>query len=69
MNDFTKQVQDFFVAEDPSLIGRLDQAVYTVSELNLWPDYVHSVSTEQAIMCWKIVEKMRIAEFPKDLTL
>lgn len=69
MNNFTKQVQDFFETEDPTLVGKLYDAVFTISELSLWPDYVHSVSTEQAIMCWKIVEKMRITEFPKDLTL
>ena len=63
-----EQTLDFFSMEDPELVGTLGEALYTMSELSLWPDGV-SVSEEQVIMCWKVVEKMRREQFPDGLVM
>lgn len=51
----------------PELQGNLDEALFAVSESVGWPDCVDSVSAEQALMCWAIVEKLRTETFPKEL--
>lgn len=68
MEDVKKQVQEFFESPDPTLMRNdLHQAAFTMSELGLWSDYVDSVSAQQIIQCWKIVEKLRTTKFPRTL--
>lgn len=33
----------------------LAEVLYSISEYGLWPDYVDSVSTEQCVLCWNII--------------
>jgi hypothetical protein len=48
----------------------LPQALYTASELHLWPDNVTSVGTDQAMMIWKIVnDLMGTKKFPDNLKM
>jgi hypothetical protein len=48
----------------------LTRALYAVSELGLWPDSVDSLSVDQAVMCWRIVERLRATgEFPRELAM
>jgi hypothetical protein len=48
----------------------LSEALYTLSESGRWPDHVDSVSEEQAIRCWQLVEWLRsLAKFPADLRM
>lgn len=42
----------------------LDEALYSVSELALWPDRVDSVSPEQAFTCWQLIERLRAERLP-----
>ena len=69
-----KQVSDFLkIDEIPqdirANVGNITQALYTCSELGLWPDHVNSVSVEQALACWAIVERMRAVRFPDELRI
>ena len=43
----------------------IEEALYTMSELNMWPDGVDSVSPEQALLCWKLVEYLTMNRFPE----
>lgn len=45
----------------------LDEAVHTISELGLWTDSVDSVSAQQAVECWKLVERLRSQRLPPAL--
>jgi hypothetical protein len=48
----------------------LNEATYTMSERNQWPDEVSGVSAEQALLCWQLVEWLRTQEtFPADLRM
>lgn len=47
----------------------LSEALYTFSELNIFPDAVDSVSIEQAIMIWQLVEQVRKNGFPEELRM
>lgn len=48
---------------------QLGDALYSFSERGLWPDNVDSVSIEQTVMCWALIEKLKIAPFPKELRM
>ena len=51
----------------PIALGR---ALYAASELGLWPANVLDVSADQAIMCWRIIERIRASgEFPEGLRM
>ena len=63
-----RQVDNFFTDYEPDLVGDLSEALYTVDELGLWPDD-GTVSMEQALFCWSIVEKMRTYKFPDELRM
>jgi hypothetical protein len=41
----------------------LNEATYTMSECGQWPDNVDSVSPEQVILCWQLVEWLRGHEY------
>lgn len=48
----------------------LSSALYTTSELYIWPDQVDSMSPEQAIMAWRIVERLKKdGIFPSELVM
>jgi len=60
-------LENFIGDESPRMIGNLGNGLYAVSERGLWPDDVDSVSEEQALLCWRLVEKLRCADFPDEL--
>ena len=64
-----KLLREFVDFTTPELKGNLASALYSMNELRLWPDYIDSVSEEQAILCWAIIEKLRIQEFPAELQM
>lgn len=67
-----KALEEFFEFGSkiwPLMQGNIYEAVYAVSEAHLWPDCVDSLSADQAIMCWAIVEKLREERFPKHLSV
>jgi len=68
-DEHKEQVEAFFEQPDPVLKGKLDEALYSMSELGLWLDDVDSMSVEQALRVWKVVEKLRSTEFPPDLRM
>ena len=59
-------VEDFIDIEPPDLYPGLDSLLYAINESGLWEDCVDSVSEEQAILCWRIVESVRNRPFPED---
>jgi hypothetical protein len=61
------KIEEFFKMADPDLIGSLGEALYAYDEIVKWPDYVDCVSIEQAILCWKIIEKLKVEVFPEEL--
>lgn len=54
---------------NPAMKKGLGEALYTLSETVAWPDDVSSVSEEQAILCWKLVERLRREAFPDHLRM
>jgi hypothetical protein len=65
------QLLDFFYSSNPPLVDQKDlaEALYSFSENDLWLDYVDSVGEDQAILCWRIVEKLRKAKLPEELKM
>lgn len=64
--EFKLKVEEFFsetpkelmdVSNKAELYYELGQALYTMSELYIWPDDVN-VSIEQALLCYKVVSKL-----------
>ena len=48
----------------------LTEAIHGMSEMAIWPDFVSTVSEEQVILCWRLVERLRETKvFPADLKL
>ena len=49
----------------------LEDLLYTFNEAGAWPDAVDSVSLEQAIFCWQVVERIRQCDgsLPSDCRL
>lgn len=54
---------------EPDLVDSLDSLAYYISERGQWVDCVDSVSPEQVILCWKIVEKLKFSKIPDELVL
>lgn len=52
---------------EPELVGSLDEACYTVTEMGLLGDYYFQPET--AITAWKLVESVRLNEFPKEFCM
>jgi hypothetical protein len=63
-----EKIEEYFERETP-ILHDLREALYAVSELNLWPDDVNSVSAQQALLCWKIIEKVKASGFPDELKI
>ena len=68
---FQGALEDWLDMPEPVGIKKRDisEALYSFEENNLFPDYVDSVSIEQAILCWKIVQRVRLSGFPKELRM
>ena len=64
-----KQVISFFDGVNPPIIPDLNKAIYTLSELRLWPDDVDAISKDQVLMCWKVVEILKAKRFPENLKM
>lgn len=45
----------------------LREALYAASETGQFPDGEATVSNAQAILCWKIIERLRNEKFPPEL--
>jgi len=64
-------LMEWIKMHDPveSKMDHLSEALYSFKENNLFPDDV-SVSPEQAIVCWKIVQRIRLeGKFPEELRM
>jgi hypothetical protein len=70
MDEITDKLQEFIGEEIPDIdIKQLDEVLHSMNELQLWPDYVDSVSNEQVILCWRIIETLKRKELPNDLKM
>jgi hypothetical protein len=47
----------------------LAEAIYSVGELDLWPDRVAYMSAAQCVACWGIIEKIMKSGFPEELRM
>lgn len=47
----------------------LNEALYALSHLELWPDGVDSVSEAQALTCWQLIERLRTERLPDNLKM
>jgi hypothetical protein len=65
--EIAEELMDWINEVEPLASSKdIGEALYTLSEAGAWPDYVDSVSPEQAIICWKIVERIGLAgKLPK----
>ena len=64
MIDYQEEFNNFINIQKPTkknckYIDWLDSILYTVSEKIGYPDYVDTVSVEQAIFLWKIIETLK----------
>lgn len=70
--DHKKQMMEFVNGGSPPPeipTKMLDNALYTMNELGLWPDDV-TVSEEQAIMVWRVVHRIAVTgSFPDELRM
>lgn len=71
MGDRRSQLEKFIdgAPEVPGDRSNLGSALYSMSELGLWPDEVDSVSVEQACLIWKLVQQVAANGFPKELRM
>lgn len=53
----------------PIMKPGLENALYSLSEHGIWPDSIDSVSAEQAVLCWRIIEKLKKKQFPSELCM
>jgi len=44
-------------------------AVFVLDQLHAWPDSVDSVSVEQVLFCWQLIERLRSQKFPEELRM
>ncbi len=68
-DEHRERLKEFLFTREPYQSPDLNEALYAISELGLWPDSVSSVSVEQAVMCWQIVQKLMVADFPDELKM
>jgi hypothetical protein len=66
-----EQLREFIGTDPPILnnIADLSEALYSISELGMWPDAVDSVSPEQAILCWRLIERLSSDRLPDELRM
>lgn len=68
----SKRMMDFIGDHLPPLgpTPGLSAALYTMSELGLWPDDVDSVSEKQALTIYRVVLAVALADgFPEELRM
>lgn len=62
-----------FVGNDvPDLVGgqvALGEALYTAKERQLFLDHIDSMSVEQCLQAWNLVEALRKKAYPDDLRM
>lgn len=63
IEEFVKDIRE------PELLDSLRWLAYYVSEKNQWIDCVDSVSPDQILLCWRMVEKLKVSEIPDAMTL
>lgn len=71
-DEHKKSVQDYIDKVQVPNINEfsLGELLYTMSELRLFPDGVDSVSIEQALLCWQIVQQnIHNTPFPDELRM
>jgi hypothetical protein len=68
-NQYDALLQFIEDVPEPELTGALHEALSSFSEEGLWVDYVDSVSYKQAMLCWRLIEKLRTSEFPQKLCM
>lgn len=62
-------LMEFIGAEEPVLYPGLGATLYSLENLGLWIDNIDSVSEEQCLFCWRIVEALRKRELPDELVM
>ena len=72
--DYNKELNNFINVKKPTnkdykYIDELDNILYTVSEKIGFPDYVDTVSTDQAIFLWQLIETLKTKKPPKELNI
>lgn len=71
-NDEKREDMREFVGSDHPVLNHapdLNEALYTMSELGLWPDSVDSVSEAQAVLCWRLIERLTSDRLPDNLKM
>lgn len=61
-----------FINLSPPILNNqrdLEEALYTMDELGLWPDSVDSVSREQAVFCWALISRLLSDKLPEELRM
>lgn len=64
-----EKLMEYFDGSNPKMKGNLSEALYSLGEEGCFPDYVDSVSEEQAVLLWRVVEKLRKSKFPCELCM
>lgn len=62
--EFEQQITDKEPIGDYKYCNQLYHILFLIEEKIGWPDYVDSVSEEQAILLWKIIETLKDKEIP-----
>jgi hypothetical protein len=71
-DDIRPDIKDWIIevdsAESPEIDSRkLNEALYAIEYAWAWPDQVDNVSEEQAVLIWKIIERVRKEGYPDEL--
>jgi len=66
-NEIITAIETYIGDEQPKLRSHIAEVLYSMDERGLWIDQVDSVSAEQCLLCWRIVEALRKKAFPKAL--
>lgn len=69
-DSLAEKIFDWINPPEPSFKGENDlgEALYTMSELGMWPDG-ESVGEEQAVLCWALIEKLRRFKYPEKFVM
>jgi hypothetical protein len=55
--------------EEPSVDLDLNEALYTLNEGGGWPDYIEIRNRETALMCWRLVERLKGEKLPDEFKI
>jgi hypothetical protein len=68
--EMIKIIERATVKPSDKSMSALSNALYTISQGGGWPDYVDSVSVDQALLCWRLVEWLKVLdELPSEFKL